>query len=430
MTLLQKAVLGTPPTGVDGDPVRTANTKFNANVDVLNAQATLTSFAATLTDTTVLTAAHIGKRVNINVAMGGKVFYMPAAASGADSVIHLRNVGTVAVTLSVAVPSDTVAVSQLNAGEAITFDADGIKAWGCLMRGRTNSANEVVQGTLLVGGDVTAPNFRGNLVQATYVFRTSTANTATSIQISPSGTGNTAQINCFGTSDINNSSQLSLYSTGVNNIIHSTHTGTGTQLPLDIYINGAFNWRYFNNTGQSNSSLFASPIVGGSLHLAGPQYQLVMASTSYVSPGTHYWLIGPNSSNNIVVFNQGAQGCYIADGALAWAGQSDERLKNIRSEITGAVEAIKDIRTVRYTWRSDDDHAEALGVENDSRVHVGVIAQDVKKHVPEAVSISHDDYLGVAYTDLVPLCMAAIKELSAQLDSANIAIAALQARPA
>ncbi|MDR5736127.1 tail fiber domain-containing protein [Caballeronia sp. LZ025] len=180
MATLQKVNLGTPPTAVDGDTVRVANTKVNANVDVLNTQIALASAAATITSAQALTNAHVGKRVNINLASAGTINVPAASTCAADQVIHLRNVGTTVVTLAITAGSgDSVAVSRLNPGESVLMDTDGVHYWGALMRGRSNSDNEVVNGTLSVTGAITAtggfstrPKFAGatpwdsaNLVQ-------------------------------------------------------------------------------------------------------------------------------------------------------------------------------------------------------------------------------------------------------------------------
>ncbi|WP_322105848.1 hypothetical protein [Paraburkholderia sp. J41] len=151
MSALQKINLGTPPKGEDGDDVRTAFTRMNANVDVLNAQAALTS-AVQITAAQALTAAHIGKRVNISLAAAG-VITLPAANVGAaDNVVLLRNIGTAVVTLAITAGSgDSLALSKLNPGEAALLDTDGVHAWSVLMRGRTNADNEVINGSLTIG---------------------------------------------------------------------------------------------------------------------------------------------------------------------------------------------------------------------------------------------------------------------------------------
>lgn len=157
MTALQTVNLGTAPAGTDGDPVRTAFTKANSNVVVLNGQAALTSAAATITTAQALTAAlHVGKRVNISLASPGTINLPAASTCAADQVTLLRNIGTAIVTLAITTGSgDTVALSKLNPGETALMDTDGVHAWSVLMRGRTNSDNEVVNGNCAVNGSET-----------------------------------------------------------------------------------------------------------------------------------------------------------------------------------------------------------------------------------------------------------------------------------
>jgi hypothetical protein len=175
MTSLQKVVLGTPPTAVDGDTVRTANTKANANVDVLNTQAALTS-ATGITTAQALTSAHIGKRINIALAAAGVINLPSASTCTADSVLHLRNTGTTVVTLGITAGSgDTVALSKINPGESVLLDTDGAHAWNVLMRGRTNSDNETVNGNCTVIGNETVG---GTLTASGDVFRSGTAGTS------------------------------------------------------------------------------------------------------------------------------------------------------------------------------------------------------------------------------------------------------------
>ncbi|MDR5801208.1 tail fiber domain-containing protein [Caballeronia sp. LZ001] len=163
MSTLQKVNLGTPPTAVDGDTARGANTKANANVDVLNTQIALTSNPATITAPQALTIAHVGKRVNINLASAGTVNLPAAATCAADQVIHLRNIGATVVTLAITVGSgDAVGLSKLNAGESVLMDTDGVHAWAVLMRGRSNSDSETLNARPIWGG--LTPWDSGNLV--------------------------------------------------------------------------------------------------------------------------------------------------------------------------------------------------------------------------------------------------------------------------
>ncbi|KGE11443.1 hypothetical protein LA03_04115 [Burkholderia gladioli] len=123
-----------------------------------------------------------------------------------------------------------------------------------------------------------------------------------------------------------------------------------------------------------------------------------------------------------MLYNQGNVGVFLADGGTSWSSNSDETLKNIRAEISDAVASVKSIRTVRYTWKAEDEKNVAeTGNADTSRLNVGVIAQDVQKVLAEAVSIGSEGKLAVAYGDLVPLALAAIKELAARVEALEAA---------
>ena len=119
-----------------------------------------------------------------------------------------------------------------------------------------------------------------------------------------------------------------------------------------------------------------------------------------------YWRIGPdNSANNMVVYNQNNTGVYMTDGGSAWIGSSDERLKTDLKPIENAAQKVSTLRAVTGRFKTDD--------ESVSRSFL--IAQDVQAVLPEAVDASDPDKLGVAYTDTIPLLVAAIKELTAKV---------------
>ena len=119
-----------------------------------------------------------------------------------------------------------------------------------------------------------------------------------------------------------------------------------------------------------------------------------------------------NSSNLCYIINQDNTGVYLTDGATAWSANSDERLKDIIAPIASALEGVQSLRAVKYSWKSDEAKVP----------HIGLIAQDVQKVLPEVVTsaklpMSEDEteYLGVSYTEVIPLLVAAIQELSAKV---------------
>ena len=80
---------------------------------------------------------------------------------------------------------------------------------------------------------------------------------------------------------------------------------------------------------------------------------------------------------------------------------SDERLKSNIKTIEGAVDTVKALRGVTF--------------EKDGKDSLGVIAQEVQKVLPEVV-VEGEEYLSVAYGNMVGLLIEAIKEQQAQID--------------
>ncbi|WP_155755029.1 hypothetical protein [Burkholderia pseudomultivorans] len=150
MAALQKANLGTPPTGSDGDNQRTANTKFNSNVDVLNNQAALTT-ATPITTAQTLTANHVGKRISINLTAEGTINLPVASTCPTDAVLHLRNVGKKVTIAAASGSGNSFTTVDLNLGESLLVDTDGANVWRVLLRGRSYAIDEIVKGSLTVG---------------------------------------------------------------------------------------------------------------------------------------------------------------------------------------------------------------------------------------------------------------------------------------
>ena len=125
--------------------------------------------------------------------------------------------------------------------------------------------------------------------------------------------------------------------------------------------------------------------------------------------GANFWQIGPDSSSNFTVYNQAQVGAYIPAGQQGWAAGSDIRLKTDLKPISNAIRKIKQLRTVTGRFKTDK--------KNVSRSFL--IAQDVQKVFPEAVDVKDDEMktLGIIYTDMIPLMIAAIKEQQKEIEN-------------
>lgn len=113
-------------------------------------------------------------------------------------------------------------------------------------------------------------------------------------------------------------------------------------------------------------------------------------------------------------------GVYLAQNSTAWVSNSDARLKDVTGTITNALDKVNQLTGIMFTWKRD------VG-KPDAKTRVGLLAQDVQAAFPEAVDDDHPDIvtdaetgklsggIGVRYTELIPLLVNAIKELSARI---------------
>ncbi|MEP1033341.1 tail fiber domain-containing protein [Ekhidna sp.] len=90
---------------------------------------------------------------------------------------------------------------------------------------------------------------------------------------------------------------------------------------------------------------------------------------------------------------------------------SDARLKKNRQVITGALDKVRKIKGVTYTYKSDQKINLPKGKQ------VGFMAQELKEVLPEAVAELKDGSLAVDYSKVVPLLVEAIKELSGEIEN-------------
>ncbi len=97
-----------------------------------------------------------------------------------------------------------------------------------------------------------------------------------------------------------------------------------------------------------------------------------------------------------------------AGGTTQWYIDSDERLKRDIEEIDNALEKISRLQGVYFSWKDTEHHPKGR--------QVGMIAQDVKEIVPEAVD-TKGQYYSMATASLVPLLVEAIKEQQEQIEA-------------
>ena len=85
---------------------------------------------------------------------------------------------------------------------------------------------------------------------------------------------------------------------------------------------------------------------------------------------------------------------------------SDERLKTFTEDYDIDLDNIKNIRTGRFYWNTDEKQ----------EINCGVTAQTVETYFPELISENEDGIKSVNYDGLAVVAIAAIKKLTARIE--------------
>ena len=180
-------------------------------------------------------------------------------------------------------------------------------------------------------------------------------------------------------------------------------TPTGT---WPISVSGA-------STSCSGNAASASTVTATSASQNGDGWWRSTGNAGWYST-TYAVGIYATEATNVRTYN-GAN--FIAAGNVT--AYSDSRLKENINVIPNALGKVLAIRGVTYT-RND--------MEDKTKVHTGVIAQEVLAVFPEAVMLARpDDYYTVAYGNMVGLLIEAIKEQQEIIDSQEARISRLEA---
>jgi len=108
------------------------------------------------------------------------------------------------------------------------------------------------------------------------------------------------------------------------------------------------------------------------------------------------------------ISNASSVGVQLVSGATAWTTLSDETVKDIIEPIGNAVAKVGSLRSVIGKFKTDSEGTRRSFL----------IAQDVKSVLPEAVDVvGENNELGLRYTEVIPLLVAAIKELAAEVNA-------------
>ena len=185
---------------------------------------------------------------------------------------------------------------------------------------------------------------------------------------------------------------------------HVTHANNGLGALFDGGNSGTPQYSGGTSTGKGEIQIGATSGYHGTI--------------SYSDSGSTEMYIHNNYTHTearVTIRAGSSGGVHVKSGATSWSSSSDERMKNIHSNITGGLEKISKVRTVIASFKKSPEKVEPM-----------LIAQDFIDILPEAVSqdppTEHEDdgtpedgAWTLSYTATIPLLVNAIQELSTKV---------------
>ena len=124
-----------------------------------------------------------------------------------------------------------------------------------------------------------------------------------------------------------------------------------------------------------------------------------------------------STTKSWVVMNGVTEKFYVRADGYVWAAYlfqtSDEKLKKEINPISKALDKVMKLQGVSYSFINAEDNKTTNGR------HIGFIAQEVEKILPEFVLTNEKGVKGIAYSNMVALLVEAIKEQNKIIESLN-----------
>ena len=208
----------------------------------------------------------------------------------------------------------------------------------------------------------------------------------------PAATGTMIYKDANGTTTLNSNASQAPLDAQINSISQFKVDGSGNLLVnanANTSTTARGNWNFYTSANNANVLYFE-------------KVSQVVATIGFKSSTDTNLYMGTGS------YSIGTYGLYQTNTGTSWIAVSDERFKTNLQPITNALEKISKVRAVtgRYTYDEDTTKSRPF-----------LIAQDFLTALPEAVDKQNPEKLGLSYSDTIPLLVAAIKELKAEIDA-------------
>ena len=299
--------------------------------------------------------------------------------------------------------------------------------WSALQANTTGSANTAA-GFIALTFNTTGSNNTAS-GQAALEHNTSgadnTASGAAALQFNTTGSNNTALGVQAGRTANSNNANI----TGSNNTFIGFNSGPGTTTQLTNATAIGENALVFCSNCMALGGTGADAVnvgIGTTAPVATLEVNGDFAIDAVGGPGGHFLVqnsgavgIGTTAPDNLLTVN----GTADKPGGGFWGTFSDARLKTVDGAFHGGLHQVLKLNPIVYRYKGEN----ALGIK-DNEEHVGLVAQEVEKVIPEAVSKNAQGYRIVNDDPILWAMLNAIKEQEGQIKQQQGEIRALKAR--
>ena len=186
---------------------------------------------------------------------------------------------------------------------------------------------------------------------------------------------------------------------GSGNINFLTSTGNSADNTTDAPVLSRMTINYGGNVGIGTTSPYAKFSIA---QLGTDTSKTVFVISSSTAAYATTTLFSIANTGDVTINGSSGSSCTIGNGTGGMSCTSDENLKTNIALIIDPLKSIEQIRGVTFNWKDQT---------KDQSQFIGVIAQDVQKVFPQAVS-SVGGYLSVDYASLVAPLIEAVKEIA------------------
>jgi trimeric autotransporter adhesin len=373
-------------------------------------------------------ALHSDTTGNTNTAVGASALQRATTGSsnvavGGSSLLGLTSgSNNIAVGVS-ALQSATTGMSNVAVGGAALFGAttgtSNVAVGGAALFGATTGSNNTAVGSSAMQNATTGAT--NTAVGGAALYSTTTGGNNTALGISALSTNTTGGSNsAFGvgagkTSDGSNGTgsndtAVGAYTTfGTGDLTNATAVGANVEVTQSNTmvlgcIAGTNGCPASVSVGIGTTTPSSLLTVNGSVTIIGAGSGIVFADGTIQTTAASQTTPPPPPDNLL----NGSAG---KPGGGSWGTYSDVRLKTLNGSFGSGLGQVMQLRPIRYRYKPDN----GMGIR-DADEHIGVVAQEVQRVIPEAVTENGKGYLLVNNDPIIWSMVNAIKEQQREIE--------------